>query len=63
MAFELGWYAEDKSGLRLLRTFEAWAKGSGATLIKLSCNGGTAQRILERCGYAVAELQMCKAVS
>lgn len=60
VAFELGWYAEDRSGLRLLRAFEAWAVGQGATLIKLSCNGGAAQQILERSGYRVAEIQMVK---
>lgn len=60
VAVELGWYAEDRSGLALLRAFEAWASDRGATLIKLSCNGGAAQRILERAGYRVAEIQMVK---
>lgn len=60
VAFELGWYAEDKTGLQLLRAFEAWANERGATLIKLSCNGGAAQRILERSGYRVAEIAMVK---
>lgn len=60
VAVELGWYAEDRSGLALLGAFEAWASDRGATLIKLSCNGGAAQRILERAGYRVAEIQMVK---
>jgi len=61
-AFELGWLATDRNGLRLLRTFEVWAADQGATLIKMSANGGKAQRILERRGYAVAEVQMVKAI-
>lgn len=60
VAFELGWLAQDRSGLRLLRAFEAWARGRGATLIKLSCNGGAAQQILERAGYRAAETAMVK---
>ncbi|SCX88229.1 hypothetical protein [Paracoccus tibetensis] len=60
VAVELGWWAADRSGLRLLRAFEAWARGHGATLIKLSCNGGPAQQILERSGYRVAEIQMVR---
>lgn len=60
VAVELGWYAEDRSGLALLRAFEAWARARGATLIKMSCNGGAAQRILERSGYRVAETAMVK---
>lgn len=62
VAFELGWLATDRSGLRLLRAFEVWAAEQGATLIKMSANGGAAQRILERRGYAVAEVQMVKAI-
>lgn len=60
IAYELGWYAEDRSGLRLLRRFETWAREHGATLIKMSCKGGSAQRILARSGYRVAEIQMVK---
>lgn len=58
VAVELGWYAEDRSGLALLAAFEEWADSRGATLKKLSCNGGVAQRILARRGYEVAEIQM-----
>lgn len=60
VAIELGWWAGDRSGLRLLRTFEAWARERGACLIKLSCNGGPAQHILARSGYRVAEIQMVR---
>lgn len=60
VAVELGWYATDRSGLRLLRAFEGWARDRGATLIKMSCNGGAAQRLLERAGYRVAEIQMVR---
>ncbi|MEQ3631496.1 MAG: hypothetical protein ABNG97_09330, partial [Sulfitobacter sp.] len=44
VAFELGWFASDRSGLRLLRAFETWAAEKGATLIKMSANGGGAER-------------------
>lgn len=60
VAYEMGWFAEDRSGLRLLRAFEAWAQSRGAAMIAMSCNGGAAQRILERSGYRVAEIQMVK---
>jgi len=60
VAVELGWYAADRSGLRLLRTFEAWASDHGAVLVKMSANGGAGQRILERVGYGPAETQMIK---
>lgn len=60
VAVELGWYAEDRSGLRLLRAFEDWARAQGAALIKMSCAGGAAQKILERAGYRVAEIQMVR---
>lgn len=60
IAVELGWYAEDRSGLALLRAFEAWAADQGAALVKMSCAGGAAQRILERAGYRMAEMAMVK---
>ncbi|MEX3315675.1 hypothetical protein [Sulfitobacter sp. PS-8MA] len=62
IAVEHGWFAEDRSGLRLLRQFERWSSEGGASLMKVSCKGGAAQRILERRGYAVAEVQMVKKV-
>lgn len=60
VAVELGWFSEDRSGLALLRAFEAWSADQGATLVKMSCNGGAAQRILERAGYRMAEMAMVK---
>lgn len=60
VAMELGWFAQDRSGLRLLRAFESWAGEQGASLIKMSCNGGVAQVLLERAGYRVAEIQMVR---
>lgn len=60
VAVETGWWASDRSGLALLRTFERWAHDRGATLIKMSCAGGAAQKILERSGYRVAEIQMVR---
>lgn len=60
VAVEHGWWSEDRSGLALLRVFEAWAEEQGASLVKLSCNGGAAQQILERAGYRVAETAWVK---
>ena len=60
IAEECGWFAEDRTGLRLLRTFERWADEHGATMKRVSCNGGAAQRILERAGYRAAETAMVK---
>lgn len=60
IAEECGWYAEDRSGMRLLNAFERWAESKGATLIRMSCNGGAAQQILERSGYRVAEIAMVR---
>lgn len=60
VAVELGWFSEDRSGLALLRAFESWSADQGATLVKMSCNGGAAQRILDRAGYRMAEMAMVK---
>ena len=60
IAEECGWFAEDRTGLQLLRGFERWADEHGAALKRVSCNGGTAQRILERAGYRQAEVSMVK---
>lgn len=60
VAYEMGWFAEDRSGLRLLRAFEAWAQSRGAAMIAMSCNGGGAKRILERSGYETMEIKMVK---
>lgn len=52
-AQELGWFATDGSGLRLLRVFEAWAQERGAALIQLST--GPSGPDLTRLGYRRAE--------
>jgi hypothetical protein len=62
VAFELGWFASDRSGLGLLRAFETWAEEQNARLITMSAKGGAAQRILEQRGYAQAEVRMVKAI-
>lgn len=54
VAKELGWWASDGSGLRLLRAFEAWAKERGVTLVQLSTAPDGLN--LSRLGYARAEL-------
>lgn len=54
VAQELGWWAEDGSGLRLLRRFEAWARERGASLVQLST--GASGPDLSRLGYRRAEL-------
>lgn len=54
VATELGWWAE-RDGLSLLWAFEEWADSKGATLKKMSCNGGLARAILARQGYRAAE--------
>lgn len=53
VAVEHGWFARDRSGLALLRAFEAWAHGRGARLIQLST--GAAGPDLARLGYRLAE--------
>ena len=53
VAQELGWWAGDGSGLRLLRGFEAWAKGRGAMMIVLSTAPDGPD--LSRLGYRRAE--------
>jgi hypothetical protein len=62
VAFEHGWFARDKSGLRLLIAFEKWAKDMGCTGIKFSTGTYTdaASRILTRRGYRPAELAWFK---
>lgn len=53
IAQELGWWAADGSGLRLLRAFERWAAERGALLVQLST--GPAGPDLSRLGYRRAE--------
>lgn len=53
IAQEMGWYAADGSGLRLLRAFEGWARERGALLVHLSTGPGGPD--LSRLGYRRAE--------
>lgn len=53
IASELGWWAADGSGLRLLRAFEKWAAERGAALVQLST--GAVGPDLSRLGYRRAE--------
>lgn len=52
IACEHGWFATDRSGLRLLRAFEAWAVERGAR-VRLST--GIAGPDLARLGYRAVE--------
>lgn len=54
VAVEDGWYATDRSGIRLLRAFEQWAGDMGATKIRLST--GQPGPDLARLGYRPVEL-------
>lgn len=53
LAQELGWFATDGSGLRLLRAFERWSVERGACWINLST--GVTGPDLTRLGYRRAE--------
>ena len=53
IASEMGWFARDGSGLRLLRVFEAWARERGAVLVQLST--GAEGLDLSRLGYRLTE--------
>lgn len=52
VAVEHGWFAKDRSGLRLLRAFEAWAADRGAR-VRLSTGKGGPD--LARLGYRPVE--------
>lgn len=54
VAKELGWFSRDRSGIALLRAFEAWATDRGAGLVQLST--GPDGLDLTRLGYRRAEL-------
>ena len=64
MAVELFWWAEDRSGLRLLAMFEKWAQNSGANEIRMTTIAGleTATRILDRRGYRPIEISHIKVI-
>lgn len=60
VAQELGWWAEDGSGLWLLRRFEAWARDRGASLVQMST--GASGPDLSRLGYRRAELAWVRSI-
>lgn len=53
VAKELGWFASDRSGMALLRAFEAWAASAGAEMVQIST--GAVGPDLARLGYRRAE--------
>lgn len=53
VAVEHGWYAEDRSGIALLREYERWAQDMGASLVMLST--GPDGPDLARVGYRRTE--------
>lgn len=62
IAFEHGWFARDRSGIRLLNAFEQWADSQNCVGRKLSTGPthSAASKILERRGYKPAELAWFK---
>lgn len=60
IAQELGWWAADGSGLRLLRSFERWAADRGATLVQLST--GPVGPDLSRFGFRRVEQAWVRAI-
>jgi hypothetical protein len=63
-AHELGWFATDNSGLRLLRAFEAWADSRGAR-VRLSTGPedqvpARLRKALQRRGYRAYETAWVK---
>lgn len=65
-AHEVAWWAEDSSGLRLLRAFEDWAEAQGAREIVMSTlpdfTRDAAGRLLQRRGYAFREAGFRKVI-
>lgn len=53
IAVEHGWFARDRSGLRLLTAFEAWAAGKGCAGIRMSAPPGNTA--MQRRGYRAVE--------
>ncbi|ARO14433.1 hypothetical protein BVG79_01087 [Ketogulonicigenium robustum] len=63
MAVEMFWHA-DGDGLALLRDFEAWAKGAGASEVRMTSLASLprADRLLKAKGYAPCEISYSKVV-
>lgn len=57
---EIGWFAGDGSGLRLLRALESWARSRGAAFVQLSTGSGGPD--LSRLGYRQAETAWVRSV-
>lgn len=57
VAIEHGWYAEDLTGISLLRMFEMWASENGCESVKISTPplDKKMTRLLRRFGYQPAE--------
>lgn len=60
VAMEHGWFARDRSGMRLLRSFERWAVDQGAVMVKMST--GAAGPDLGRLGYTMTEQNWVKSI-
>ena len=60
IALEMGWFARDRSGMRLLRAFEIWAVEQGAAMVKMST--GAVGPDLGRIGYTMTEKTWVKRV-
>lgn len=60
VALEHGWYARDRSGVHLLRAFEAWAADRGAEMVRMST--GAVGPDLSRLGYRLTEKSWVKKV-
>jgi hypothetical protein len=64
MAVELFWWAEDRQGLRLLKSFEDWAEASGANEVRMTTLSSlpSADRIIRRKGYQPTEISYSKVI-
>ena len=60
VAMEHGWFARDRSGIRLLRAFEEWAGEQGAVMVKMST--GAVGPDLGRLGYTMTEKTWVKGI-
>ena len=59
-AMEHGWFARDRSGMRLLRSVERWAVDQGAVMVKMST--GAVGPDLGRLGYTMTEQNWVKSI-
>lgn len=60
VAMEHGWFARDRSGMRLLLAFEEWAAEQGAVMVKMST--GAVGPDLGRLGYTMTEQNWVKRI-